>query len=238
VRLKRYKKEFDHSYAIGVYPTLELLTHCPELVTVVVAHPKGEKNKGVGKIRENCKQHGIPFEIQEKTLQRLGGRGNDYTVGVFRKAEPRVDPDLNHIMLVNPSGMGNLGTIIRTMVGFGFQDLVIIQPAADVFHPDVVRASMGAIFQLRIQRFSHFDAYKNEYMRNFYPLMTNGAENLPDFGFKSPFSLIFGNESSGLPDAFQNIGTSVKIQQNDKIDSLNLSVSVGVTLYEATKKAR
>ena len=68
--------------------------------------------------------------------------------------------------------------------------------------------------------------------------MTDGAVNLPDVDYKSPHSLIFGNESSGLPIAFQKIGTSVKIQQSDKIDSLNLSVSVGVTLYEATKIAR
>ena len=134
--------------------------------------------------------------------------------------------------------MGNLGTIIRTMLGFGFQDLAIIQPAADVYHPDVIRASMGAIFKLRVQRFASFDDYNNKYMRNFYALITDGDVNLPEVRFCTPYSLIFGNESSGLPDEFKKIGTNVKIQQSKKINSLNLAVSVGITLYGAIQNAR
>lgn len=238
MKLKRYKKEFEHSYAFGVFPTLELLLNRPELVTTVIAHPKGEVNKGVFKIQENCEYHGIPYEVQEKLIQRLGGRDNDYAVGVFRKAEITLDETSDHIILVNPSGMGNLGTIIRTMLGFGFQDLAIIQPAADVYHPDVIRASMGAIFKLRVQRFASFDDYNNKYMRNFYALITDGDVNLPEVRFCTPYSLIFGNESSGLPDEFKKIGTNVKIQQSKKIDSLNLAVSVGITLYGAIQNAR
>ena len=126
---------------------------------------------------------------------------------------------------------------MRTMLGFGFQDLGIIQPAADVFHPDTVRASMGALFQLRVERFDDFNAYQEKYPRNFYPLMTDGVIPLPDASFRSPFGLIFGPESAGLPAEFLAIGwndSSIRIPQSEKIDSLNLAVSVGITLYHAT----
>lgn len=233
LHLKRYKKDFEHSYAFGVFPTLELLTYRPEESLGVVAHPKGEKNQGVTKIQEICQKNAIPFEFQEKSFSRIGARENNYAVGIFNKRATELDASANHVILVNPSGMGNLGTIIRTMLGFGFRDLSIIEPAADIFHPEVVRASMGAIFQLRFDCFVDFNSYKESYPRNFYPLMTNGEIQLPETNFKPALGLIFGPESAGLPEEFHSYGTSISIPQSEAIDSLNLAVSVGVTLYHA-----
>jgi TrmH family RNA methyltransferase len=235
-RLKRYKKTYPHSYTFGVFPTLEVCHHRPQDIIGVVIHPRGQGNRGVDKLLTFCQERGVPAMIQENTFSRLGARDNDYALGVFRKTEPALDPATDHVVLVNPSGMGNLGTIIRTMLGFGFLDLAIIQPAADIFHPEVVRASMGALFQLRFQRFPDFDTYQRTYPRNWYPLLTEGATPLPAVCLESPFGLIFGNESAGLPPAFNDLGTGVRIPQNERIDSLNLAVSVGVTLYQASQR--
>ncbi len=231
MRLKRYKKEFEHSYAFGVFTTLELLDHRRGDILGVIAHPKGEKNSGVSKIREICQNYAIPFEYQEKSFHRIGARDNDYAVGVFRKIELGLDSSRNHVILVNPSGMGNLGTIIRSMLGFGFRDLAIIESAADIFHPDVVRASMGAIFQLRFTRFEDFESYRKRFPRNFYLMMTDGAIPLPEAIFEPVFGLVFGSESAGLPPEYHRYGPSISIPQTKAINSLNLAVSVGVTLY-------
>jgi TrmH family RNA methyltransferase len=217
---------------------MELLLHRPQKALGVIAHPRGAGNEGITKIQALCEKHLIPFEIQDKAFGRIGAREIDYAVGVFKKVEVRLDRAGDHVVLVTPGGMGNLGTILRTMLGFNFQDLAIIQPAADIFHPDTVRASMGALFQLRYQRFDSFKQYQKIYDRNFYCMMTDGRVNLWDVAFESPFGLIFGNESSGLPEVFNSTGTSVKIHQSNKIDSFNLAVSLGVTLYEARNKER
>lgn len=234
-RLKRYKKEFNHSYAFGVFPTLELCHHRPQELLGAVIHPRGLENSGVEKILACCQERQLPTEIQEKTFTRLGARENDYAVGVFHKAEPVLDPQANHVVLVNPGGMGNLGTILRTMLGFGFLDLAIIQPAADIFNPEVVRASMGALFQLRFERFPDFEAYQSAHPRHWYPLLTDGDTPLPQARLETPYGLIFGNESAGLPPAFKNVGSGLRIPQSARIDSLNLAVSVGVTLYQANQ---
>lgn len=234
-RLKRYQKNFTHSYAFGVFPTLELLEHRIDNCLGVVVHPKGEKNNGVAKIKTICQKNSIHFEFQEKSFPRLGARENDYAVGVFQKMEPGLDATANHVILVNPSSMGNLGTIIRTMLGFGFQDLAIITPATDIFNPDVVRASMGALFRLQFEIFSSFDDYRKKYLRNFYPLMTDGQIPLPEVSFKKPFGLVFGPENAGLPTEFHSFGTSVNIPQSKAVDSLNLAISVAVTLYQTNE---
>ena len=53
--------------------------------------------------------------------------------------------------------------------------------------------------------------------------------------FESPFALVFGNESRGLPDAFLNVGTSVAIPHCGRVDSLNLAVAAAIALYEGAK---
>ena len=57
--------------------------------------------------------------------------------------------------------MGNLGTILRSCLGFGMKDIAIIKPGVDIFDPKVVRASMGSIFSLNISYFNSFEDYKN-----------------------------------------------------------------------------
>jgi TrmH family RNA methyltransferase len=232
-RWKRYKKESQHSYVFGVYPTLEMLSRVPDFVIGVLVHPKGIDSEGVQQIQKYCERQSISISYQEKVFPRLGARENDYVIGIFKKKEPGLHPPADHGVLVNPANMGNLGTIIRTMVGFNFLDLGIIQPSVDIFHPDVVRASMGALFQIRFERFLDFKAYTRRYPRELYPLLTTGETVLSIVRFSRPFGLIFGNESSGLPDDYLEVGTSVVIPQSKNIDSLNLAVAVGITLYQA-----
>lgn len=236
VPLKRYKKDFTHSYTFGVFTTLELLQHRPDWVLKVLAHSRGAQNEGVAKIRALCAAHGIPVEDADPTVERLSKRGDTYAVGVFRKAATPLSPAASHVVLVNPADRGNLGTIIRTMLAFGLRDLAVIPPAADRFDPDTVRASMGALFQARTAEFSTFEAYRASFASHaLYPLMTDGGTPLAEAWFDAPFALVFGSESAGLPAAYHRAGTSVRIPTLDTVDSLNLSVAVGITLYAATQ---
>ena len=235
--LKPYKKEFEHSYTFGVFPTLELLAHRPGSALLVLLHSRGERNEGVRKIREECAARGVRVEVNDRAVERLSPKENTYAVGVFRKWHDTMSATGSHVVLVNPGDMGNLGTIMRTMLGFGLSDLALLRPAADIFDPRAVRASMGALFSLRCEYFDTIDDYTRRYSHNLYPFMTNGDARLGDLAFKAPFSLVFGNESSGLPPEYRGIGTSVTIAHTNRIDSLNLPVAVAIALYEATRGA-
>ena len=153
MHLKRYKREFEHSYAFGTFPVLELLTHRPERALRVVAHSKGAVSSGIDRIEALCGLHHAPFEVNDTLVERLSHKGNVYVFAAFEKYETALNPDATHLMLVNPSDMGNAGTIMRTMLGFGVRDLVLVPPAVDPFNPHVVRASMGALFALNTASF-------------------------------------------------------------------------------------
>ena len=235
IELKKYKKEYGHSYSFGVFPTLELLQARSEQVVKVLTSPRGGKNEGVRKLEEMCLRKRIEIEVNDRLIERISTKENHYAIGVFRKYTQELDTDNNHLVLVNPSDMGNLGTIARTMLGFGITDLALIRPAADIFDPRAIRASMGAIFRLRFRYFDTFDEYSKSYSHNPYPFMTDGAVSLDDARFVQPYALIFGNESSGLPQEFARIGTTVTIHHSSQIDSLSLPLAVGIAFYAASR---
>jgi TrmH family RNA methyltransferase len=234
-RPKRYQKEFDYSYAFGVFAALELLTHRPGDTIKIIVSEKGNQNEGVRKLRERCADLRIPVEVADAVLDRISPKESHLAAGVFRKYDAPPSPGLNHVVLANISDMGNLGTILRTMLGFGVEDIALIRPAADIFDPRAVRASMGALFQARFGYFDSFEAYRSTYpAHGLYPLMTSAARPIRSVTFEPPFALVFGSESAGLPDGFLEIGTSISIPQTERIDSLNLAIAVGIALYEAT----
>jgi TrmH family RNA methyltransferase len=229
--MKAYKKNDNTSYTLGVFPTIELLKNKIEYVQRVIVHSTIEQNRGYPLIKELCDKNHIPIEINDKTIHKLSVKGNCFAIAVFKKYQQTID-DQNHVCLVNPMDMGNMGTIMRTMLGFNYKNLIIIKPAVDVFDPKVIRASMGAIFQLNIEYYDSFEEYYQKYKHHeFYPLMLKGAKNIHQIQTQQIHTLVFGNESSGLPDEYLNYGQSVFIPHSDSIDSLNLSMALGLTLF-------
>ncbi len=137
-------------------------------------------------------------------------------------------------MLHHISDQGNLGTILRTALGLRYHDIAIIRPAADVYDPKVVRASMGALFSLRIREYEDFDEYRAEFPNHAaYPFMLDGSVQMDDAArdIERPCALIFGNEGAGLPHEFQFIGQPVRIPSSDEVDSLNLAIAAAIGMY-------
>lgn len=236
---KKYKRDFDHSYTYGVFPTLELLTYQPKQALRVFIHTKGKENEGLAKIKDLCQKYGISIEKADGLLAKLSSAENCYAIGVFKKYQTAIENSNNHVVLVNPSDPNNAGTIIRTMIGLDVTNLAVIKPAIDIFDPKVIRASMGAIFQLYFSYYNSFQEYQHTFVfHHMYPFMGKGKHILQNTTFQKPFSFIFGNEGSGLPESFRTIGESISIPQSDKIDSFNLSVAVAFALYEATRNKK
>lgn len=152
----------------------------------------------------------------------------------------KLNREENHLVLVNPMNMGNFGTIVRSALGFRFTQIAVIRPAVDLFDPKVLRAAMGAFFSCQIVYFDSIEAYTALYPEHrLYSFMLQAKNTLQEteFDLSSPISLVFGNESSGLPETFLN-EDSILIEHSADIDSLNLPTAVGIALYEADRQIR
>lgn len=227
--IKAYSKDLPYSYIEGFFPTFELIQHKRESLKCVYVSQDALLSDGYKKLVNL-----LPSDMiitSDKAFSIAKTKENAHVLGVFSKFEDHLDPNQDHLVMVNPSDMGNLGNAMRTLLAFGCHDLALIKPCADKFNPKAVRASMGAIFKIRIQEFESYEAYLREYHRTCYPFVLQKSTPLAETIFVSPCSLVFGNEATGLPSSIYN-EHNVRIEQSDEVDSLNLTTSIAVALYQ------
>lgn len=231
--LEAYSRSLDYGYALGLFPASELMRKRPELARRLLVSGKAENSEGLQALRELCRRHGVREENADRVLSRISGKDNCFAAIVFDKFQGEMTGG-NHLVLHHPSDKGNLGTMLRTALGFGYTDIAIIRPAADAFDPHVVRASMGAIFGLNVRYYDEFETYRAEFPQHaLYPFMLDASVPLAEGvkNKKTPFALIMGNEGSGLPAEFAQMGQAVRIPHSHAIDSLNLSIAAAIGMY-------
>ena len=238
--LSAYRPELDYSYAPGFFPTLECLTHRPEQVRRVLLHSSARGREGAEKLLRLAESLHVRVEEADRALSRLSGKENCYAAAVFGKFEDALRADRPHVALHQPGDSGNVGTILRTALGFGVEDVALFRPCVDPFDPRTVRASMGSLFSLRVRVYDSFEAYQREFPdRKLYPFMLDASLPLEQAVRALPpvWTLIFGNEGSGLPPSFAALGQPVRIESSDRIDSLNLAIAAGIGIYSFTRGA-
>lgn len=235
--IKAYRKKSPLSYTLGAYPTMELILHAPELIQGIYIHPKIDPP-----LRDKMTEHAKSLKkrvIESSSIERLSGKGNTFVAASFMKQQQTLSEKNPHLVLVEPSNYGNVGTILRSALGWDYRDIALVEPAADPFHPSCVRASMGAHFRLRIRLFPSIKAYQKEYPdHQLWSLMTRRAQYLEEVEhFDHLHSLILGNESRGLPDYFADFTSPLTIDTTDAIDSLNITLAAAIAMhYVYTKK--
>lgn len=236
MEIKSYKKDSFYSYTLGAFPTIELLKNHPEDVIKIVIHSSFKNEEVINLINELRGNHEIEFN--DKLINKLAQKGNCFVIGIFNKFNTKLNANKNHLVLVNPSDMGNLGTVIRSSLGFGIKDIAIIKPGVDYFDPKVIRASMGAIFSINIHYFNTYEDYCktfNSHEKRTFMLQANKTLQETSFSKDKLTSLVFGNEATGLDHSLLD-ENSIIIKHSKDIDSLNLPSSIAIALYEFTKQ--
>lgn len=130
---------------------------------------------------------------------------------------------------------GNLGTILRTAYWFGVDLILLSKDSVDVYNPKTVRASQGAMFNLKIKtELDLIREVKNHRDYKIFLTDLNASKNLEDVNINKSdkIILVFGNEATGLSAELLNAGfEKIKIKGFSECESLNLSISAGITLY-------
>ncbi|MCH3909969.1 MAG: TrmH family RNA methyltransferase [Bacilli bacterium] len=231
--MEKYDKKNPTSYAIGTTLAIEALLRKGEYVKKLYVSVKQNRDETYQKLMSLAKLNNVSvIENNQKIFSSLSGKDNVMFIAEFTKFSSSIDIKGNHVVLVNPSNMGNLGTIMRSSAAFGISFLAIISPGADAFDPKVIRSSMGAIFSLPFAYFPSFEEYaKQAGERHYYPFMLQSSTDLRSIKKEKPYSLVFGNEATGLDDSYLKIGTPVKIPQSSMVDSLNLDNAVSIGIY-------
>ena len=235
IKVTGYKSDSMHTYGLGATVAMEYLLKQRDIVRAVIIHPDFRSEDTKAKIYDICGED-IRVSVEEKPFNILSKKENCFVICVIEKRAERIGAG-NHMVLVNPSNCGNMGTIIRSCLGFGVKNIAIVgKTSADPNDPKTIRASMGARASVKIEVFEKFEDYSKRFPENnLYPFMLDGSTKLHETAIKKPFALIMGNEAAGLPAEFSRIGCPIRIDHSNAIDSLNITIAASIGLYEATK---
>lgn len=142
------------------------------------------------------------------------------------------------VALVSPQDPGNVGSILRTMDAVGADALFLLDGGVDVYHPSVIRASMGTIFWKPIihAAFEEFTAWARNGGLQLIGTSAHAAADYREAQMTRPWILVLGSEQKGLSAAqLEACNMSVSLPMRGRSSSLNLSVAAGILLYEWMK---
>lgn len=176
-------------------------------------------------------------QVSKDVLQAISVR--EEAVAIAKKQEKTVK-DLKgkfYIALESVEKPGNLGAILRSCDGAGVDGVLLVDSLVDQFHPNVIRASLGAFFSLDIVSCSKKEAFAF-IAENKIKLVVSSPDATKAYTEKDlnfPLMIAMGSEDKGLSDSWFEYET-VKIPMRGICDSLNVSVATAVIMYEALRQ--
>ncbi len=134
---------------------------------------------------------------------------------------------------------GNLGAILRTCDGAGVDGVIICDGKTDIYNPNVIRSSLGAVFSLNVIVASGEDAV--QFLRkekiNIYAALPGTKSIYTNPDLRKGTAVVVGSEQKGLT-AFwsQHADCKVRIPMKGRVDSLNVSAATAILLYEVIRQ--
>ncbi len=131
----------------------------------------------------------------------------------------------------------NLGALMRSAYWFGFENILLGCSSVDWTHPKVVRASMGALFHLRILSDVDVAAALSEISKDYVLIGSDVHQGIAPHPLTQRGALLMGSESHGLPaDLLEQASERWRISGNKLSDSLSLPQAAAIMMYEMNKK--
>jgi TrmH family RNA methyltransferase len=133
---------------------------------------------------------------------------------------------------------GNLGAILRSADGSAADGVIAASPRTDLFNPNAIRASAGTIFSVPLAAATAADTLEWLTARGIRVVVArvDAGHTHTETDLTGPLALVVGAEAGGLSAAWLNDDGDVRIPMLGVADSLNVSVSAAILLYEARRQ--
>ena len=214
----KFSKE-QKLYKIEGFHALEMAKESGALVSVFVT----SEIKGL-----EVPQYIVSKDIMESISESKSPQG---VIAVCKYKEEKPITSSKVLLLDNVSDPGNLGTILRTALAFGYND-VILNEGCSEYNNKVLQSTQGAIFKLNIVH--NFDISK---LKDYELIVTeiNGNVDLSTQSNIKKHILVLGNEAHGVSkDLISKASKRVRIDIKD-IDSLNVAIAGALAMYQLSK---
>ncbi|MCI8300698.1 MAG: RNA methyltransferase [Lachnospiraceae bacterium] len=137
---------------------------------------------------------------------------------------------------------GNLGTMLRTGEGAGITGVIMSRGTVDIFHPKVIRSTMGSLFRVPFyvaEDLSHTIHSIKEQGVTVYAAHLKGSLSYDKADYTDSCGFLIGNEGNGLSAEIASLAdTYIRIPMQGKIESLNAATAAALLMYEAGRQRR
>jgi len=185
-------------------------------------------------------------KISLKVYQKLAHRKK--TEGIIAVASSKtlllndLSIDSNSLILIAEATEkpGNTGALLRTADAAQVDAVIIANPLSDLYNPNIIRSSVGCVFTNQIAMGNTdeiLDFLKSKGINIFTAVLDESSKPYYEMDFTGPTAIVVGTESTGLSDLWiKNTTQNIMIPMQGKIDSLNVSVSAAILIFEAKRQ--
>jgi len=188
---------------------------------------------------------GQRFRVSAEVYEKIAYRGStEGVVAVVRsKALTLEDIPLGDhpllMILESVEKPGNLGAILRSTDAAGADAVIVCDPLTDLYNPNLIRASLGAIFTVPCVACSSVECIRFLKERHIRILTAQLQDShlYYDTDMQGATAIVMGTESTGLTDSWRQAADAhIRIPMLGELDSLNVSVSAAILLFEAVRQ--
>lgn len=187
--------------------------------------------KEIKGLDKNIDQYIVTPEIMEKISSNKSPQG----IVSICKIKDELEIKSNRVLYLDDvSDPGNLGTILRTALAFGFSDVILSRNCCSIYNEKVLQASQGAIFSLNIVN----DKKLLELKKSGYSILATeikGSLSLKDVSKNNKIVLVLGNEAHGVSESILKLSDKRIRIDIQNIESLNVAIAGAIAMYVLSK---
>jgi len=219
------RRELSHCLAAGY--EVETLFRCPTLAV------------------DADVESGQVVDVSENVYQRIALRGTtEGLVAVVKWKKQTLDdlklsPSPLIVVLESVEKPGNLGAILRSADAAGADAVIVCDPLTDLYNPNLIRSSIGAAFSVACVACTSEECIDFLRERGIQILTAQLQDSEPYYAtdMSRPTAIVMGTESTGLTTVWRKAADAhIRIPMLGKLDSLNVSVSTAILLFEAVRQ--
>lgn len=225
------RRELLHCIEAGYEPYAVFF--CPEIIS--------EADFEEVSSRCRCSFFEIPQQLYDKVAYRGGTEGviaelrcKDMNLEALKlKENPLV------VVLEAVEKPGNLGAVLRSADASGVDAVIVCDPLTDMYNPNLIRSSIGAIFTVPVATATSEEtiSWLKANGIKIYTAQLQDSEWYYDTDMKDGTAIVMGTEATGLTDCWRKAADAhIKIPMLGRLDSLNVSVSAAILMFEAVRQ--
>ena len=219
------RRELEHCLAAGFVP--RSIYYCPEIAGPLSLPP--------------CQLLEVPAALYRKIAYREGTEGIVATVEARERTLESLTLPENPLVMVLESveKPGNLGAVLRSADAAGADAVIFCDPLTDLYNPNLIRASVGAVFTVPLAAAPSEQVipWLKAHGIRILTAQLQDSSLYYETDMRGGTALVMGTESVGLSERWRVAADArIRIPMNGRLDSLNVSVSAAILLYEAVRQ--